>query len=555
MKRWNSLLIMMAMAICMYVSPVLAQEETSAKGNYYPYNIALGNASVDSKIFDGDENTGWTFTYDTMTIDLGAVYTVERVEIVASGNVAINGWGESQRDKYEPIEGQKAKIICLTDYDFYTSSGKEASTLYEVRVYSRDKKPVNIAIGNTSCGADYAVLFDGNKATSVTFKAGDIVVDLGCVCEISGVNVDVETTTHSVAVSRYSADNTNWVYETPAGGTKARYLVISDYGYYYGGNVYSTVNEIEVYGKKPSVKNIAFGNTSCGEHYAALFDGNKETSVTFDVGDIVVDLGVVYEISAVNVDVKTTASTAGVVASRYSTDNSNWVWEAPTGGAKARYIVISDLGKVYGNVFSTVNEIEVYTENNETVEMSNSLVYDANGGTNPPQDSFLYENEAHVEVLGAGEMDRVGYLFKGWSTTSGGSVDYAAGSCIILMESLTTLYAVWEPLSPLYVTALDYTATDTAVMLNNVTVSKLAEPTESISSVIVYVVVYNRNGILIGASTADITGGIRDAALGADVSAKLGTTVVNLPSAGTDYQIKAFVWNGDLAPHAVPRIF
>ena len=65
-----------------------------------------------------------------------------------------------------------------------------------------------------------------------------------------------------------------------------------------------------------------------------------------------------------------------------------------------------------------------------------------------------YESGETVAVLGAGEIARVGYVFKGWATTaSDTTVAYTEGSTFVITAD-TTLYAVWEAL-PTYKVVYD----------------------------------------------------------------------------------------------------
>ena len=65
-----------------------------------------------------------------------------------------------------------------------------------------------------------------------------------------------------------------------------------------------------------------------------------------------------------------------------------------------------------------------------------------------------YESGETVTVLGAGEIARTGYVFKGWATTASDTmVTYTEGSAFVITAD-TTLYAVWEAL-PTYKVVYD----------------------------------------------------------------------------------------------------
>lgn len=62
-----------------------------------------------------------------------------------------------------------------------------------------------------------------------------------------------------------------------------------------------------------------------------------------------------------------------------------------------------------------------------------------------PIDNIEYVNGDHVSVKGnVNYLQRSGYQFEGWSTTSNGPVEYVAGDTIVINNSNITLFAVWE---------------------------------------------------------------------------------------------------------------
>ena len=77
------------------------------------------------------------------------------------------------------------------------------------------------------------------------------------------------------------------------------------------------------------------------------------------------------------------------------------------------------------------------------------VIYDKNAddATGAQKDiNNPYESGETVTVLGAGEIARVGYVFKGWATTaSDTTVAYTEGNTFVITAD-TTLYAVWEAL-------------------------------------------------------------------------------------------------------------
>lgn len=77
-----------------------------------------------------------------------------------------------------------------------------------------------------------------------------------------------------------------------------------------------------------------------------------------------------------------------------------------------------------------VEDIETYT-----------VSYNANGGTGAPANQTKTENVSLT--LSSTKPTRTGYTFKGWATSSTGSVAYAAGASYTA-NSAVTLYAVWQ---------------------------------------------------------------------------------------------------------------
>lgn len=70
-----------------------------------------------------------------------------------------------------------------------------------------------------------------------------------------------------------------------------------------------------------------------------------------------------------------------------------------------------------------------------------TISYNANGGSGAPSSQTKYK--AYSIPLSLTVPTRSGYTFKGWSTSAGGSVKYAAGATFST-DANTTLYAVWQ---------------------------------------------------------------------------------------------------------------
>ena len=73
--------------------------------------------------------------------------------------------------------------------------------------------------------------------------------------------------------------------------------------------------------------------------------------------------------------------------------------------------------------------------------LSYTVSYNANGGSGAPGNQTKWYGE--TLTLSGSTPSRTGYIFKGWATSSGGSVAYAAGANYTA-NSGATLYAVWQ---------------------------------------------------------------------------------------------------------------
>lgn len=83
----------------------------------------------------------------------------------------------------------------------------------------------------------------------------------------------------------------------------------------------------------------------------------------------------------------------------------------------------------------------------EQITYTCHLNYSASGATNVPSNQSYTgtSTSSHVFTISSQEPVRNGYIFKGWSTSSGGSAQYQPGNTISVgYNSTMTLYAVWE---------------------------------------------------------------------------------------------------------------
>lgn len=114
-------------------------------------------------------------------------------------------------------------------------------------------------------------------------------------------------------------------------------------------------------------------------------------------------------------------------------------------------------GCISGDQDGSEGDVETLTAQHEiyTYEIDKYTVkYDAAGGSGAPADqTFKYNNP---QALSATKPKKAGYIFKGWSTTDGGtSADYVAGQSLTIEGTWNNktiadgdtckLYAVWAP--------------------------------------------------------------------------------------------------------------
>lgn len=90
---------------------------------------------------------------------------------------------------------------------------------------------------------------------------------------------------------------------------------------------------------------------------------------------------------------------------------------------------------VYAGVKDAVGSIQIAAKESHTVS------YNANGGSGAPSAQTKWYGT--ILTLSSKIPTRTGYSFKGWATSSGGSVAYAAGGKYGLDQDIT-LYAVWQ---------------------------------------------------------------------------------------------------------------
>ncbi len=135
-------------------------------------------------------------------------------------------------------------------------------------------------------------------------------------------------------------------------------------------------------------------------------------------------------------------STSVESGSGWSTSNQVKLYEythsAVTRGtsAQTRYIYakLTDVDRVGGAMYaSTTVSIPALTKY--------TISYNANGGSGAPSSQTKYYGKSLT--LSSTKPSRTGYTFKGWATSSSGSVAYSSGASYTSNASVT-LYAIWQ---------------------------------------------------------------------------------------------------------------
>lgn len=95
---------------------------------------------------------------------------------------------------------------------------------------------------------------------------------------------------------------------------------------------------------------------------------------------------------------------------------------------------------------SGVTQTKTITIEPGTSDATITLVYDPNGGTGGPgMDSVVSVSGTHTFTILPDKPTKEGFVFKGWSNTQGGGVDYEAGDTIeVTSATPKTIWAVWE---------------------------------------------------------------------------------------------------------------
>lgn len=138
-----------------------------------------------------------------------------------------------------------------------------------------------------------------------------------------------------------------------------------------------------------------------------------------------------------NVAISTTVASG----SGWSTSNQVKIWSdsvtytkqttASTIYLSAKLATVERVGGItYASMSFTVPALASY-----------KISYSANGGSGAPSAQTKYYGKALT--LSSTKPTRTGYAFKGWATSSNGSVSYAAGASYTANAS-ATLYAVWQ---------------------------------------------------------------------------------------------------------------
>ena len=106
-----------------------------------------------------------------------------------------------------------------------------------------------------------------------------------------------------------------------------------------------------------------------------------------------------------------------------------------------------------GKQDETIN-IETLVKKYTQIEIT--ITYDANGGTGAPEAQKVYSDESIT--ISTVEPTRDEYVFKGWSTSRNGNIDYKPGETVVFNAD-TRLYAVWGKIKKALIAMTSVTGT------------------------------------------------------------------------------------------------
>jgi len=120
--------------------------------------------------------------------------------------------------------------------------------------------------------------------------------------------------------------------------------------------------------------------------------------------------------------------------------------------AKITLSVYDSTAKYYAKLEKANNQIVMTATDPSYATRDYTISYDANGGSGSTVDSNAYQLDARATVMD-NSFQRYGYTFDGWNTKANGSgTDYDPGDTIIVTGDMT-LYAQWEEIDDVTVTA------------------------------------------------------------------------------------------------------
>ncbi len=237
------------------------------------------------------------------------------------------------------------------------------------------------------------------------------------------------------------------VYRQPNGGTV--YNLITDL---------STITEGEYY--LVSTDNYAFNGTITGgdgQSTSDYFNFTDGVATSVPAGAVELTLSSFEDgfsmYNATHGYLYAIAASSGKLAwhnsesSYWNYSNSNWTYNSNNAYLRVYNNTFRTYGSNVNDRLKMAKKVDPAIYNTRPSCNTATITYNGNGATSGsvPVDGNTYDIGAEAQIHGnTGNLAKTGYTFMGWNTADDGSgIDYLEGDTIVLMGSVTLLYAKW----------------------------------------------------------------------------------------------------------------